>query len=379
MIPERIKQLTPFYVMEILEKAIQLENIGEKVIHLEVGEPDFDTPQIIKDAAKESLDRGETSYTHSLGLIELREEITRYYKKNYNVNVDPDQIIVTNGTSPGLFLVFSTLFDIGDEIILTNPGYPCYKNILKFLGVKIKYINVYEDEGYQLNVEKLKKLITNKTKAILINSPNNPTGTVLTIDNLKDLVNLGIFIISDEIYHGLVYEGKAHTVLEVTDNAIVLNGFSKLFAMTGWRLGFIIAPKEFIRSMQILQQNFFISANSFVQKAGIIALRNAENDVKKMVEIYNKRRKLMLEKLKDIGFEIKYNPTGAFYIFINVKKYTNDSLSFAMDILDKVKVGVTPGIDFGSNGEGFIRLCYANSIENILEGLERLEKYFKSL
>ena len=377
MISSRIRQLVPFYAMEILEKAIELERAGKNIIHLEIGEPDFDTPEVIKNSAKLELDYGNTNYTHSLGFYELREEISKFYYNRYNVKISPERILVTNGTSPGLFLAFSAILEAGDNVILTNPCYPCYSNIIKFLGGKIQYININEEDNFQINIEEVKRHI-NKSKAILINSPSNPTGTLLTKEVLKELAELGIMIISDEIYHGLVFEGKEHSSLEFTDNAIVLNGFSKLFAMTGWRLGYLIVPENLIRPLQIMHQNFFISANSFVQKAGITALREAEKDVKKMIDIYNKRRIFMIKRLKEMGFDLKNYPTGAFYVFLNVKKFTNNSLKFALEILEKAGVGVTPGIDFGSNGEGFIRLCYANSLENIEEALNRLEMFFKN-
>ena len=375
MMTDRLKILKPFYAMEILERAIDLEKQGKDIIHLEIGEPDFDTPQVIKNRAKMEIDYGNTNYTHSLGFLDLREAIAQYYKRKYNVTISPDRIIVTNGTSPGLFIAFSAILNPGEEVILTNPCYPCYSNIINFLGGKIKYLNIYEDENFYIDIKKLKNL-KKSTKAILINSPSNPTGTVLTKENLLELANTGITIVSDEIYHGLTFEGEEHSILEFTDNAIVLNGFSKLFAMTGWRLGYLIVPKHMVRYLQIMHQNFFISSNAFVQKSGITALNEAENDVERMKEIYNKRRMFMLEKLKDMGFEIKYIPSGAFYIFLNVKKYTENSLEFAMEILEKAGVGVTPGIDFGSNGEGYIRLCYANSLENIENGLERLKYFF---
>ncbi len=379
MLSESLKKLKPFYAMEILEKAIELEKKGNDIIHLEIGEPDFDTPEVIKETAKMELDYGNTNYTHSLGFIELREAIANFYNKRYNLNITPDRIVVTNGTSPGLFMAFASILNPGDEIILTNPCYPCYTNVLKFLNASIKFVNVYEEDNFQIDINRIKKEITPKTKAILINSPCNPTGTILSEENMKDLASLGITIISDEIYHGLVFESKEHSILEFTDNAIVLNGFSKLFAMTGWRLGYLIVPENLIRGLQIMHQNFFISANSFVQKAGITALTKADKDVEKMKEIYNRRRKIMINRLKEMGFEIKHNPVGAFYVFFNVKKYTNNSLNFAMEILEKANVGVTPGIDFGSNGEGYLRLCYANSIENIKEGLNRLDEFFKNL
>ena len=379
MLSNRAANIEPFYAMEILEEAQQLEKTGKNIIHLEIGEPDFDTPLKIKETAKNELDAGKTHYTHSLGIHSLREAVSLHYKKTYNVEVDPQRILITNGTSPALFLAYAGLLEKNDNIILSNPSYPCYKNIIKFLGGELNYVNIYEENNFQFPLKELKRKINRRTKAIMINSPANPTGTILSEENLKEIASLEKLVISDEIYHGLVFEGEAHSILEYTDNAIVLNGFSKLYAMTGWRLGYVICPERFIRALQKIQQNFFISANAFVQEAGITALLKTEKEIKKMKDIYNKRRLIALERLRKIGFEIKSEPNGAFYIFLNVKKFGNNSLAFAKEILHKANVGVTPGMDFGSNGEGFIRICYANSIENINIAMDRLETFFNEI
>jgi aspartate/methionine/tyrosine aminotransferase len=221
----------------------------------------------------------------------------------------------------------------------------------------------------------IKSKITRKTKAIVINSPSNPTGNLLSEQLMRSIAELPQYIVSDEIYHGLVYEGKEHSMLEFTDNAFILNGFSKLYAMTGLRLGYLIAPKPFVRPIQILQQNLLISANSVIQMAGIAALEQAGEDVARMKNIYNERRKYMVKRLKEIGFGITIEPTGAFYVFANAKHLSKDSYKLAFDILEKAHVGVTPGIDFGKNGEGYLRFSYANSIDNVREGLNRLENY----
>jgi len=229
-------------------------------------------------------------------------------------------------------------------------------------------------------LDDIAKCITPKTSAIFINSPMNPTGTLLSEDLMKSIAKTGIPIISDEIYHGLVYqEGRTHSILEYTDNAFVLNGFSKRFAMTGLRLGYLIAPKRYMRSLQILQQNLFICASSIAQRAGIAALKYADEDVKQMRNTYNERRIYMLERLKQMGFVIHTEPQGAFYIFADARRFTSNSYKFAFDLLEKAHVGVTPGIDFGTEGEGFIRFSYANSIENIKIGMDRLENYLKTL
>lgn len=375
MITQKAKEITPFIVMEVLEKAAEMERKGIDVVHLEVGEPDFDVPQCVSKAVQKAFSEGRTHYTHSLGDPELREEIAKKYELEYGVSVSPEQIIVTSGSSPAILLTLGVLCEAGDEIIISDPGYACYSNFIKFIDAKPVAVPVFEEDGFQYRSKEIKKRISACTKAIMINSPMNPTGNLLSMDVMKELTKFNIPIISDEIYHGLVYKDQAHSILEVTNKAFVLSGFSKLYAMTGLRLGYVIAPKEYVRVMQKLQQNLFICASSTVQRAGIEALRSAEEDVEFMRSTYAKRRTYLIQRLKGMGFSIKVEPTGAFYVFVNVKHLSNDSYKMAFDILEKAHVGVTPGIDFGENGEGFIRFSYANSIENIEKGMNRLEKY----
>jgi len=382
MISKRTAEMTSFIVMDVLERANEMERAGHHIIHLEVGEPDFDTPTCVKEAACRALEDGHTHYTHSLGIYELREAICEYYSASYNVSIGPDQVIVTSGSSPAIFLVFSALLEKDDQVIISDPHYACYPNFIKFVqGIPVT-VPVYEEDGFQFRPELIKKKINSKTRAIFINSPSNPTGNLLSekcMQSIADLVSAegSPHIVSDEIYHGLVYEGKEHSILEFTDRAFVLNGFSKLFAMTGLRLGYVIAPQPFIRPMQKLQQNFFISANAMVQMAGIAALKEARDDVSRMKDIYNKRRRFMIDRLKAIGFGITVEPTGAFYVFANARHLSDDSYKLAFDILENARVGVAPGIDFGPNGEGYLRFSYANSLENIAEGMDRLQKYLE--
>jgi len=238
-------------------------------------------------------------------------------------------------------------------------------------------VPVFEEDGFQYRPENICSAITERTKAIMINSPMNPTGNLLSPETLKSIAKFSPYIISDEIYHGLVYEDQAHSILEYTNHAFVLNGFSKLYAMTGLRLGYVIVPEEFVRPIQKLQQNLFICASSVAQCAGIAALREADADVEHMKNIYNERRKFIISRLRELGFRITVEPTGAFYIFVDARHLSSDSYKLAFDILEKAHVGVTPGIDFGENGEGYLRFSYANSLENIIEGLNRLEKYIQ--
>ena len=377
MFAKRAAEIPPFIVMDVLETAQAMERDVADIIHLEVGEPDFDTPQCIKDACDSAMRGGKTHYTHSLGLIELREAICDHYQKRYGVAVSPDQVLVTSGTSPAMMILFSTLLQGGSEVIISDPHYACYPNFIRFFEGSPVCVPVDECDGFQYTPEAIREKISPRTRAILINSPSNPTGNLLSRERMGQVASLGIPIISDEIYHGLVYEEEEHSILEFTDNAFVLNGFSKAYAMTGWRLGYLIAPRAYIRPMQKIQQNLFISPNAFVQWAGVAALREAGPDVLRMRSIYNERRKYIIGRLRELGLGICVEPTGAFYILGNIKSFSQDSYQTAFDILKRVHVGVAPGIDFGRNCEGYLRFCYANSLENIREGMDRLARYLQ--
>ncbi len=375
MVAKRVDEMTPFIVMDVLEKAGEMAARGIDIVHLEVGEPDFDTPACVTEAVCRAMADGFTHYTHSLGLPALREAICADYHEKYGVTVDPDQIVVTAGSSPAIFMACAALLEAGDEVILSDPHYACYPNFVNFLQARCVTVPVSENDGFQYRPEAIQEHLGSRTRAIFINSPANPTGTLLSADRMRAIAQMGPYVLSDEIYHGLVYEGKAHSILEFTDRAFVVNGFSKLYAMTGLRLGYLIAPKPFVRPIQKLHQNFYISANAAVQMAGIAALTRAGADVARMVAIYDERRRFMVRRLKEIGFHIAVEPTGAFYVFVNAGHLSQDSYALAFDILERAHVGVTPGIDFGAGGEGFLRFSYANSLENIREGLARLEAY----
>jgi aspartate/methionine/tyrosine aminotransferase len=376
MISKRASKFTSFIVMDVMAKAEELERKGENVIHMEVGEPDFPTPKVIVKAANEALSKNKTRYTHALGLLELRQAICDFYLKEYDVNITPDQVMVSTGTSPALLFAMLAILDPGDEVILSNPRYPCYQNFILAAGGKVKEVKTYPEDGFQYRPKDIKKKLSSRTKAILINSPSNPTGIVMTKEQLLNIAQFDKqYVISDEIYHGLVYKDRAHSILEFTDKAFVINGFSKLYAMTGWRLGYCIFPRQFSKVMQRIHQNFMISASGFIQWAGIAALTKAQKDVARMIKIYDERRKYMLAQLKEMGFVIHVEPTGAFYVFADARRFCKDSYKEAFRIIEEIKVGVTPGIDFGSGGEGFLRFSYATSMENIKEGLNRLERY----
>ncbi len=294
------------------------------------------------------------------------------------MSISPEQILVSSGTSPVMMLLFAVLLEEGDEVILSDPRYACYPNMVRFAGGVPVDVPVYEQDAFQFDPEAVRAHLTARTRAIMINSPSNPTGTLLSAERMAALAELGTPIISDEIYHGLVYEGRERSILEFTPDAFVLNGFSKQYAMTGLRLGYLIAPPAYMRPIQKLQQNFFISANSAAQQGGIAALQCAADDVARMKRTYDERRRYMLDRLRALGLGVAVEPTGAFYVFANARHLGQDSLSLAFDILEKAHLGVTPGIDFGPNGEGFLRFSYAAALDRIAEGMDRLEAYLAS-
>lgn len=376
----RSDKIPPFMVMEILERAMRLEGEGRSIVHMEVGEPDFDTPSCIKEAAVRAMSEGSTHYTSSLGIPELRDAVSRHYRDKYGVEVDPERVVVTSGTSPALLLVYAALLDPGDEIILSDPGYACYPNMVEFVDGRPAEVRVFEEDGFSYRPADIAAKLGPRTRGIMINSPSNPTGNLLSAETLREIASLSrqsLYVVSDEIYHGLVYEGRERSILEFTDHAFVVNGFSKLYAMTGWRLGYLIAPPAFVRPIQKMQQNLFISANAFVQHAGVAALTQAGPAVEEMVRLYDERRRFLVAALKELGFRIAVEPRGAFYVLAGAGRFSRDSRAFALELLERAGVAVTPGIDFGRGGEGYIRFSYTTSLADIAEGVRRLGEYLE--
>lgn len=368
--------VSSFLAMEVFAKAEELEKQGRKIIHLEFGEPDFATPEIISNVAVESIRKARTRYTHTQGIDEFRDAVVKKYRRQFNVDVHTSQILTSSGSSILLYLAMRLLVPPGDEIIMPDLCYACYDNLAFIGGAKIVRVPLRLENGFQLDSSEIKKVITPRTRAILINSPMNPTGTVLSDECMKDLAELGIPIISDEIYGDLIYEGKPRSILNYTDNCIVLNGLSKFYAMTGWRLGYMIVNPDWIPVAARAHQNMMISAAHFVQDAGAAAINEAEEECRKMAMEFDNRRRFLLKRLKEIGMDPGYNPVGAFYVLLKYPDPSRKSLDVSMDILEKIGVAMTPGIDFGPAGEGFIRISYANSKENIAEALNRLDGYF---
>ena len=372
----RLQEIEPFLAVEVAERAQALERLGVDVVHLGYGEPDFAPPLVVQQALEKAVRDGHMRYTHSLGILPLREAVADHYRATYGVTVSPEQILVTPGTSPAMLLLFGALLDPGDEVVLSDPYYACYPNFIRYAeGVPV-YVDTTEEDGFQYRPEAIAPRLGPRTRAILVNSPANPTGAVLAPDRLAAIAALAeersAFVIADEIYHGLSAGGRDRSILEFTDRAFVLNGFSKAFAMTGWRLGYVIAPPSYVRALQRLYGNFFISTNEFVQWAGVAALREAADAPARFARIFAERRRIMIEGLRAIGLGVGFEPTGAFYILANARHFSADSLSFAYEILEQSHVAVTPGVAFGRNAEGYLRFSYSASVERIREGLRRL-------
>ncbi|MDA2939074.1 pyridoxal phosphate-dependent aminotransferase [Acidobacteria bacterium AH-259-A15] len=381
IISDRARTMSPFLAMEVFERAAALERAGQSIVHLEVGEPDLQTPQVVLEAGIKALRDGHTHYTHSLGRPELREAIAAWHKKQYGVEVSADCVVVTIGSSGAMLLTLAALLDPGMQVLMTDPHYACYPKFVSVFGGVPVPVPVREEDDFQFDPGAVQEKLQAQTRVLVLNSPANPTGTVTPPERIRELVKIThgrALIVSDEIYHGLVYQGKAHSILEYCPEAIVINGFSKLFAMTGWRLGYAIVPRFLVRPVQKLQQNLFISAPDFPQFAAIAALTQTHDEIERRRRCYDERRQLVLHRLKGMGLEILAEPTGAFYVFVNVRRYTTSSLDFAFQLLEKARVAITPGVDFGAHGEGFIRISYANSIANIEEGMNRLEAFLRA-
>jgi aspartate/methionine/tyrosine aminotransferase len=376
----RTTELRPFLAMEVMERAFEMERAGEDVIHLEIGEPDFPAHPAAATACIRAIEAGQTHYTDSRGLAELREAIAEDHWRRSGADVAPERVIVSNGTSPAMLLVFSLLVGEGDEVVLASPHYPCYPNFVRMSGGVPVAIPADPATGYAMDVEAVRRALTPRTRAIVVGSPANPTGAVQSEETMRGLASLGVPIISDEIYDGLLYDGaKVTSALQLSGDAYVLDGFSKRYAMTGYRLGYAIVPLESVRAMQVMQQNLFISANCFVQHAGVAVLRDRSDALEEMLAAYTRRRRLLIDGLRELGFGIPVEPKGAFYVFADARAFDSDSLRLAYALLERAKVGTTPGVDFGASGEGWLRFTYANSEAAIETALERLAAALPSL
>lgn len=370
---QRVAAIEPFLAMEVAERAIALQREGRSVIRLEIGEPDFPPPPAVVDAVGRALANGETRYTDSRGLLELREAIAADHARRSGVRVDPGRILVTSGTSPAMLLVFAQLVGPGDEVLLGTPHYPCTPNFVRLFGGEPVLVPTRPEDGWRLDPDAVRRRLTPRTRAVVVASPANPTGAVQSEDTLRALAGLGPPLVSDELYDGLVYDGAlAKSALGLGEAVYVLDGFSKRYAMTGFRLGWIVAPAPAARSLQILQQSLFISANGFVQRAGIAALEHGAVTVESMRSAYARRRRLLADGLRGLGFGVPRLPDGAFYVFADARRFGADSRALAFDLLERAGVATAPGVDFGAAGEGWLRFCCAASDADLEEAIARL-------
>ncbi len=370
--------MPPFRAMQILAQARELEAGGRDIVHMELGEPDFRTPEHIIEAAFRAAQGGFTSYTPAEGIIELREALARHYESRYGVEVAPDRFIITMGSSPALWMIFAAVLERGEGVLMSDPHYACYPHDVRFVGGRPVKFRLTSEDGFRHRADRIRPLINDRVKVLLINSPANPTGAVIEASDLQDIADLPVpFLISDEIYHGITYGVRAHSILEYRDDAFVLSGFSKLYAMTGWRLGWIICPPAFVEPLRRIHQNLFLCASAFVQKAGIAALTGPQDGVARMVRTYDERRRFIVEALRESGFGIPVEPQGAFYVLADARHLDTDSERLARRILLEAGVAVTPGIDFGEGAEGFLRFSYATAIERIAEGIKRLKNWLQ--
>ena len=380
----RMADITPFYVMELLGRAKELEAQGREIIHMEVGEPDFPTPEPVVAAGMRALAEGHTKYTHALGIPALREAIAGFYRARYGVHVPARRIAVTPGASGALQLALAALVDPGDDVLVADPGYPCNRNMIRLLGGNPIDIPVGPETAYQPAPEPVSRHLTPSTRAIVLASPSNPTGTLISPRDMADIRdrtsgrNIGVIV--DEIYLGLVYGQDAeevNTALALSDDIFVIGSFSKYFGMTGWRIGWLVGPEPFARDIEKLAQNLYLSAPTVAQYAALAAF---EPETRAILEarrrIFQARRDFLLPALRELGFEIPVVPQGAFYLYANCSRFTRDSLPFAMELLEHAGVAITPGLDFGRNGaRDHVRFAYTTDMENLRAGVERLRGY----
>ncbi|MGQ9530044.1 MAG: pyridoxal phosphate-dependent aminotransferase [Candidatus Bathycorpusculaceae bacterium] len=384
---KRMETLGTETAFEVLAKAKALEKQGKEIVHLEIGEPDFDTPKNIKEAAVKALYAGYTHYVPSAGIPELREAIAEYISKTRKIKVEPEEVVVTPGAKPIMFFAILACVNPGEEVLYPNPGFPIYESVINFVGAKPVPLPLLEENDFRMDQEYVKKKITKKTKMIIINSPENPTGGVLTKDDLKVIADCisnrdDVIVLSDEIYSRIIYEGEHESIAslpEMKEKTIILDGFSKTYAMTGWRLGYGVMRKDLAQKIAQLMTNSNSCTCTFIQMAGIEALKGPQNEVEKMVVEFRKRREIIVSGLNKIkGIKCK-KPHGAFYVFPNIKGTGMNCQKLGDYLLNEAGVAVLPGTSFGKYGEGYLRLSFANSVENIQKALDRISKALEKL
>ena len=378
---KRMDEIEPFYVMELLGRARELEAEGRSIIHMEVGEPDFTTPQPIIDAAQQALATGKTHYTPSLGLPALRQAISDFYRDQHGVEVSPQRIVITPGASGALLLALGVLLNPGEEVLLADPGYPCNRHFVRFIEGKARAVAVGAESHYQLTAQHIKDHWSENTVAAMLATPSNPTGTLIPPAELQAMNTLvrerGGRLLVDEIYHGLLYGEKTPSALALSDEIFLINSFSKYFCMTGWRLGWLVVPEAYISAVEKLAQNLFIAAPTLAQHAAVAAFSPETTAIleQRRLEL-QRRRDSLLPALRELGFDIPITPEGAFYLYADCSRFTDDSYAFAKTLLEEVGVAITPGRDFGANrANQHLRFAYTTSMEQLQQGVERLRHY----
>lgn len=381
----KYSNIGPSGIRKINEKTIEMERDGKRIYHFEVGRPDFDTPKVIKDATIKSIENGDVFYTSNYGIMPLREAVAEKLREENNLDYTAKEVLITAGATESIFDSYSLILEEGDEILLPNPCWPNYVNAAHIMGAKPVRYSLAEENDFQIDFDELEGLVTEKTKAIVIINPSNPIGSMFSLETLEKLADFAkekdILVISDEIYEKIVYGNKDHISFASLDGmkerTITINGFSKTFSMTGFRLAYIAAPEEFIRVLNIIHQHNTSCATSFVQYAGITALKEGKEGTDEMVKEYKRRRDYIVEKVNSIDGLSLNSPDGAFYAFINIKETGVSSEEFCNYLLDEECVAIVPGSVFGSAGEGFVRFSYASSYDDIVEGLNRMERVCK--
>ena len=382
-IAARMADIAPFHVMGILARARQMEAQGRSIIHLEIGEPDFPTPRPIVEAGIAALNQGDLHYTPALGLPQLRSAIADFYAQHYGVQLSPQRVVVTPGASGALLLALGVLADPGDSVLLADPGYPCNRHFARFIEARTLAVPVDADTGYQLTPELVERYWTPKVKVVLLASPSNPTGTAVPDVDVRAIAALcaarGATLIVDEIYHGLIYEGSYHTALAHSDQVFVVNSFSKYFQMTGWRLGWLVAPEWAIEALDRLVQNLYLAASTPAQYAALAAFTPTTLAILETRKAELKvRRDYLASALRELGFDLPLLPQGAFYLYAGCRRFSQDSFAFAAQILEQTGVAITPGVDFGTHqAQRFVRFSYTTSLPNLQEAVRRLREYLQ--
>jgi len=385
-IANRVFQLRGEGAFEVLAQVTELEKQGKKIIHLEIGQPDFDTPYNVKQTAIQAIQEGHTYYVPSAGIADLRKAVCEYMKRTRNIEVTPEEVVIMPGAKPVIFLSFLMLLEEGDEVIYPDPGFPAYRSIIDFVGAKAVPLKLREEDGFRVNPDEMRKLITGRTKMIVLNSPHNPTGSVLTEEEMGAIARIAqeedLLIFTDEVYSEIVYGRRHVSILEfpgMRERTVVLDAFSKSFAMTGWRLGYAVLPKEWAEYLTLLATNSYSCTCTFTQMAGVEALLRGDKAVKAMVTEFKRRRDFLIERLQDIKGLSFVRPEGAFYFFPNIRSFGLSSKEMSQYLLEEAGVALLPGTCFGDFGEGYLRISYSNSLENLAEAMDRIDRALRKL